>query len=163
MPPVISIIAAVAENNVIGANNQLIWHISDDLKRFKALTTGHHIIMGRKTFESIGKPLPKRTNIIVSRNPNYKVEGCIVVPSLEAAIELSASEAEVFIIGGGELYRQAMSLTKKIYLTKVYRVFEGDTFFPKIDIKDWKILSREGVKIDEKSGVEYEFVNFEKK
>jgi dihydrofolate reductase len=163
MPPVISIIVAIAENNVIGANNQLIWHISDDLKRFKALTTDHHIIMGRKTFESIGKPLPKRTNIIVSRNPNYKIEGCIVVPSLEAAIEVSASEAEVFIIGGGELYRQAMPLAKKLYLTRVHKVFEGDTFFPKIDLKDWKILSREGVKSDEKSGIEYEFVNFEKK
>lgn len=163
MPPVISIIVAIAENNVIGANNQLIWHISDDLKRFKVLTTGHHIIMGRKTFESIGKPLPMRTNIIVSRNPSYKIEGCIVVPSLEAAIELSANETEVFIIGGGELYKQAMPLAKNLYLTKVHKVFEGDTFFPKIDLKEWKILSLEGVRIDEKSGIEYEFVNFEKK
>ncbi len=148
---------------MIGANNQLIWHISDDLKRFKALTTGHFIIMGRKTFESIGKPLPNRTNVIVSRNANYKVEGCIVVPSLEAAIELSANEAEVFIIGGGELYRQAMPLAKKLYLTRVQKAFDGDTFFPKIDLKEWKVLLREGVKFDEKSRIEYEFVNLEKK
>lgn len=98
----ISVIVAVAEDNVIGANNNLIWHISDDLKRFKALTTGHSIIMGRKTFESIGRPLPNRQNIVVSRNPNLEIEGCTVVPSLQAAFALSAKESEVFVIGGGE-------------------------------------------------------------
>lgn len=163
MPPVISIIVAVAENNVIGANNQLIWHISEDLKRFKALTTGHHIIMGRKTFESIGRPLPKRTNIIVSRNKNFAAEGCIVVASLEEALTVSASDSEVFIIGGGELYRQTLPLAHKLYLTRVHKSFDGDTFFPEISEADWKEVFSEEKKPASESELGYMFVNLERR
>lgn len=136
----ISIIVAVSKNWVIGGNNQLLWHISDDLKRFKALTSGHTIIMGRKTFESIGRPLPNRKNIIISRNPDLKIEGCIIVNSLTAALEISKNEEEVFIVGGGELYRQALPLAHKLYLTKVHKDFEGDTTFPKVNFDEWNLV-----------------------
>jgi len=136
----ISIIVAVAENWVIGGNNQLLWHISEDLKRFKALTTGHTIIMGRKTFESIGRPLPNRKNILISRNPDLKIEGCFIVNSLNAALDISINEEEVFIVGGGELYRQALPLAHKLYLTKVHKNFEGDTTFPTINFDEWSLV-----------------------
>ncbi len=160
MPPVISIIVAIAENNVIGANNQLIWHIPEDLKRFKALTTGHHIVMGRKTFESIGKPLPKRTNIIVSRNTKYAAEGCVVVASLKEALTVSASDSEVFIIGGGELYRQVLPMAHKLYITLVHKKFEGDTLFPEINYSQWREVSREKGKPTDSDGLEYTFVDY---
>jgi dihydrofolate reductase len=159
----LSIIVAVAENNVIGANNQLIWHISDDLKRFKALTTGHCIVMGRKTFESIGKPLPKRTNIVVSRNKNLVIEGCTVSTSLQEAIAACPANQEVFIIGGGELYRQALPLAHKIYLTIVHRHFEGDTYFPEIDYSQWQVVASEKGKPTETDGLEYTFIDLERK
>ncbi|MDY0200371.1 MAG: dihydrofolate reductase [Bacteroidales bacterium] len=158
----ISVIVAVAEDNVIGANNNLIWHISDDLKRFKALTTGHSIIMGRKTFESIGRPLPNRQNIVVSRNPNLEIEGCTVVPSLQAAFALSAKESEVFVIGGGELYRQALPLASKLYLTKVHKAFEGDTFFPDISMDEWREVYTEKGKPTDTDGLEFTFINLER-
>lgn len=162
MPQMVSIIVAIAENNVIGANNQLIWHIPEDLKRFKALTTGHHVIMGRKTFESIGRPLPKRTNIVVSRSKNYVAEGCIVATSLEEALKVSASDSEVFIIGGGELYRQALPMAHKLYITLVHKKFEGDTLFPEIDYYQWREVSREKGKTTESDGLEYTFVDYVK-
>jgi dihydrofolate reductase len=162
MSPVISIIVAIAKNNVIGANNQLIWHISEDLKRFKTLTTGHHIIMGRRTFESIGKPLPNRTNIIVSRNKEYVADGCIVVASLEEALTESARDSEVFIIGGGELYRQALPLAHKLYLTRVHKSFDGDTYFPEINSGEWKEVFREEKKPASEGELGYAFVNLER-
>jgi dihydrofolate reductase len=158
----LSIIVAIAENNVIGANNQLIWHISEDLKRFKALTTGHCVVMGRKTFESIGKPLPKRTNIVISRNRNLVIDGCTVVSSLEEAVGACGIDEEIFIIGGGELYRQALPLAKKLYITKVHREFVGDTFFPEIDYSQWSEVLREKGKPTENDGLEYTFVNYER-
>ncbi|HOP04329.1 MAG TPA: dihydrofolate reductase [Tenuifilaceae bacterium] len=156
----ISIIVAIAENNVIGKNNQLIWHISEDLKRFKLLTTGHCIIMGRKTFESIGKALPKRTNIVVSRNEKYRAEGCQVVNSLETALGLCPNYDEVFIIGGGELYREALPLAKKLYITRIHRAYEGDTYFPEIDENTWIAESIERKKPADSSEPEYTFVNY---
>ncbi len=138
----LSIIVAVADNGVIGCHNRLIWHISEDLKRFKSLTTGHPIIMGRKTYESIGRPLPGRQNIIVSRNPELAIDNCDVVTSLEQAIEIARGQ-EKFIIGGGEIYREALPLCDKLYLTRVEQQPEGDTFFPDIEVSEWVEVSRE--------------------
>ena len=160
----LSIIVAVAENSVIGNKNQLIWHLPEDLKMFKKLTTGHPIIMGRKTFESIGKPLPNRTSIIISRNADFKAEGCITVGSLEDAIA-KASEIEsdeAFVIGGAEIYKLAIPFADKIYFTEVKHSFEGDTFFPDIDMSAWKEVSREAHKSDEKHLYDYDFVVLEK-
>ena len=139
----ISIIVAVAENWVIGGNNQLLWHISEDLKRFKALTSGHSIIMGRKTFESIGRPLPNRKNIVVSRNANLVIDGCVIVNSLNEALKITKDENEVFVVGGGELYFQALPLANKLYLTKVHKDFEGDTIFPTINFDEWKLMHKQ--------------------
>lgn len=126
----ISIIVAVSENNVIGKDNKLPWHLPADLKHFKNLTMGHHIIMGRKTYESIGKPLPGRTTVIITRNREYQAEGCIVVNSLQEAIEAAKknNDAEAFIIGGAEIINQSESVADKIYLTKIHEQFEGDVF-----------------------------------
>ncbi|WP_157207169.1 dihydrofolate reductase [Mariniflexile maritimum] len=135
----LTIIVAAAENDAIGKHNKLIWHISDDLKRFKNLTSGHHIIMGRKTFESFPKPLPNRTHVVISRNSNYQVpDGVAVVHSLEEAIQFCANDPQPYIIGGGEIYKQAMLVADTIELTRVHHTFEADTFFPEIDPAIWK-------------------------
>ncbi|MDR0659842.1 MAG: dihydrofolate reductase [Prevotellaceae bacterium] len=158
----LSIIVAVAENNVIGCNNQLIWHISEDLKYFKRITSGHAVIMGRKTFESIGKPLPHRTNIVISKNAELKPEGATVVPSLEDAIAKVNPQEENFIIGGGSIYREAMCLADKLYLTKIHHTYEGDTFFPEIG-NEWKEISREDFEHGEKFGHPFSFITYERK
>ncbi len=160
----LSIIVAVAENGVIGHNNQLIWHLPEDLKMFKRLTSGHPIIMGRKTFESIGKPLPNRTSIIITKNPEFQIEGCITVHSLEEAIEAAneIEENEAFIIGGAEIYRLALPFADTIYLTEVHHTFEGDTFFPAIDKDIWEEVNRTDHDIDEKHLYKYSFVELEK-
>lgn len=135
----LTIIAAAGENDAIGKDNMLLWHLSNDLKRFKDLTNGHHIIMGRKTFESFGKPLPNRTHVVITAQNNYQVpEGVIVVNSLANAINIAKNDVQPFIIGGGEIYKQAMAIADKIELTRVHENFEGDTSFPKIDSKIWK-------------------------
>jgi len=154
---IISIIVAKSKNNVIGIKNQLPWHLSDDLKHFKKITLNHPIIMGRKTYESIGRPLPQRTNIIITRNSDYQVDGSIVVSSLQKAIELASSknEEEIFIIGGGELFKETISLANKIYLTEVDVILEGDAFFPSIDSSEWKEIKRLDFKKD--STNEYDF------
>lgn len=126
----ISIIVAMAENRVIGQNGQLPWDLPEDLQRFKRLTMGHTLVMGRRTFESIGKPLPGRRTIVVSRNPGYVAPGCDVVSSLDAALELAAPAEEVFICGGAEIYQQALPVAGRIYLTEVDSVIDGDTSFP---------------------------------
>jgi len=156
---IISIIVAVAENNAIGYDNHLLWHISEDLKRFKSLTTGHHIIMGRKTFESVGKPLPGRINIVISRQANYRVEGCLVAKSLEEALELAKQDTEVFIIGGGEIYKEALSISDKIYLTRVHAGFAGDTFFPELNLSEWTTDSVQKGKPANDDGLGYTFIN----
>jgi len=160
----LSIIVAVAENGVIGHNNQLIWRLPEDLKMFKRLTTGHPVIMGRKTFESIGKPLPNRTSIIITQNPEFQVEGCITVHSLEDAIEAASEieDNEAFIIGGAEIYRLSLPFTDKIYLTEVHHAFEGDTFFPELDENIWEEVSRIDHETDEKHLYKYSFVELEK-
>ena len=158
----ISIIAAVGANNrAIGKTGALLWRISDDLKRFKALTTGHTVIMGRKTFDSIGKALPNRTNIVITRNPDFKAEGVIIAKSLEDAIQKSIG-GEVFIIGGGEIYKQALPLADKLYLTLVESDVEGDVFFPDWSKDFTKEVFREE-RIDPKTGLRYAWVDFERK
>lgn len=152
----ISIIVAIAANGVIGCKNRLIWHISEDLKRFKRLTSGHAVIMGRRTFESIGRPLSGRRNVVVSRNALLGIEGAEVVGSLEQALELCrADQNEVFVIGGGDIYRQSMDLADRLYVTHVEQSPEGDTSFPEIDPAQWVITERE-----EHSEQGYAFVNY---
>lgn len=138
----VTIIVAAAENNAIGKDNKLIWHLKDDLKRFKALTSGHHIIMGRKTFESFPKPLPNRIHVVITRQSDYKVpEGVITVDSLEAALNVAKNDERPYIIGGGEIYKQAMSIADSIELTRVHESFEADTFFPEIDENIWEEIA----------------------
>lgn len=139
----ISIIVAVAKNGVIGGENKLLWHISDDLKRFKAITSGHGVVMGRKTFESLGRPLPNRRNVVISRNADFVASGADVVGSLNAAVSLFDPNDETFVIGGGEIYRQAMLVADKLYITEVDKDYEGDTFFPCVDKDVWKEILRE--------------------
>ncbi len=160
----ITIIVAAGENDAIGKDNKLIWHLSDDLKRFKSLTNGHHIIMGRKTFESFPKLLPNRTHVIITRQTHYKVpEGVIVVNSLKEAINVTQSDTQPFIIGGGEIYKQAMTLADKIELTRVHENFEADTFFPKIDMSIWKETSNTFHDKDDKHDYAFSFLTYLKK
>lgn len=159
-----TIIVAAAENNVIGKDNTLIWHLSKDLKRFKNLTSGHHIIMGRKTFESFPKPLPNRTHIVITRQPDYNVpEGVIVVHSLEAALNAVTNDAQPFIIGGGQIYKQAMAIADKIELTRVHENFDGDTFFPEIDLNVWQETDNTFHKKDDKHDYEFSFITYQRK
>jgi dihydrofolate reductase len=160
----LTIIVAAAENDGIGKGNKLIWHLSDDLKRFKTLTNGHHIIMGRKTFESFPKPLPNRTHVVITRQNNYKApDGVILVNSLEDAIDASKNDTQPFIIGGGEIYKQAMNLADKIELTRVHEDFEADTFFPKIDNDIWKETANTFHKKDENHDYEFSFITYDRK
>ena len=155
----INIIVATSKNRVIGNNNSLIWKLPADLKRFKQITTGNTIVMGRKTYESIGKPLPNRRNIIITRDTNYLVDNCEIVNSLEEALMLCNNDC--FIIGGGEIYKQSIDIADKIYLTLVQEDFEGDTYFPEIG-KEWTKVIREDFEPDEKNAHKYSFINYEK-
>ena len=155
----VKIIVATSKNRIIGNDNKLIWKLSSDLKRFKELTTGNPVVMGRKTFESIGKPLPNRRNIIITRNENYEVDGCEIVSSLEEAFLLTNNDC--FIIGGGEIYKQSIEVADKIYLTLVDCEVNGDTFFPDID-STWKKISRKDFESDEKNEYRYSFIEYEK-
>ena len=158
-----TIIVAKAENNVIGNDNQLIWHLSNDLKRFKSLTSGHPIIMGRKTYDSIGRPLPNRTNIVITRNTDWNPEGILVVHSLHEAIEKGKEiDPNIFIIGGGNIYVQAMDWADALEITEVHHDFEGDTKFLEIDSKIWKEVSREKFSKDDKNEFDYSFVRYER-
>ena len=159
----IKIIAAAAQNNALGKDNQLLWHLPDDFKRFKQLTTGHYIIMGRKTFESFPKPLPNRTHVIITRQTDYQYEGCLVVGSLEEALQVVPKNEEVFVIGGGEIYAQSMSVADVIELTRVHADFDADTFFPEINVKDWELQNEEHHAKDEKHLYDYTFQTFVKK
>lgn len=161
--PIIAAIAAMSENRVIGKDNQLPWHLPADLKHFKAITTGHPILMGRKTFESIGKPLPNRTNIIITRNNNYHAPGCIVVTSIDEAIEQATliDAKEIFIIGGAEVYQQLMPHIQQLYLTIIRHQFEGDTYFPEIDAAFTEV-SRETHQADEVNPYAYDFIKLER-
>lgn len=162
--PNLTIIVAAAENDAIGLGNKLIWHLSNDLKRFKSLTNGHHIIMGRKTFESFPKPLPNRTHVVITRQKDYKApEGVIVVHSLEDAIDASKNDAQPFIIGGGQIYKQAMTIANKIELTRVHHDFDADTYFPKIDDSIWKETANIFHKKDDNHKYEFSFLTYERK
>ena len=159
----ITIIAAAAENNALGKDNDLLWHLPDDFKRFKQLTTGHFIIMGRKTFESFPKPLPNRTHVIITRQKDYTApEGCLVVPSLKKALETCPENEDIYIIGGGEIYQQSMELANCIELTRVHTTLEADTFFPKINLKDWKLIFEEFHPKDEKHLFDFTFLTYHK-
>jgi dihydrofolate reductase len=159
----ISIIVAVAEGGVIGGGGDLLWHISEDLRRFKQITSGHTVIMGRKTYDSIGRPLPKRRNIVITRNGEWSAEGCERAESLEQAIAMCAGEEEVFIIGGGEIYRQSMALADKLYLTQVNKPYEGDTYFPEIRPEEWLEVARESFERGEKFEHPFEFIDLVRK
>ena len=154
----LSVIAAIASNGVIGRDNSLPWHIPEDLRHFKALTMGHHLIMGRKTYESLGRLLPGRTTVIVSHNQDYRVPGAIVTSSLLQAVEACGGDEEVFIVGGAQLYREALPLADKLYLTLVDAEFSGDVFFPPYDQAQWQETSRVPGKTAD--GLGYCFVNF---
>ena len=160
----ISIIVAVSENGIIGIKGGLPWHLSEDLKNFKKLTSGHAIIMGRKTYESIGKPLPNRKNIIISRNKAFKADGCFIFDSVSEAIKHAGetAEDESFIIGGGEVYRQSLELADKVYLTKVKVSLEGDTFFPELEKNSWKILSVQSFKKDNKNEYDFDIIEYQR-
>jgi len=160
----LTIIVAAAENNAIGKGNQLIWHLSDDLKRFKTLTSGHHIIMGRKTFESFPKPLPNRTHIVITRQSNYQVpDGVIVVNSIEDAIDASKNDPQPFIIGGGQIYGQAMDLADQIELTRVHESFEADAFFPEINYDVWEEINKTFHKQDSEHPYSFSFITYKRK
>jgi dihydrofolate reductase len=157
---VIKIIVATSRNRVIGNDNTLIWHLPADLKNFKRLTTGSAIIMGRKTYESIGKPLPNRRNIIITRDENYKVDNCEIVNSLEEALLICFENC--FIIGGGEIYKQVLPIADEIYLTLIDEDFEGDTYFPEIKEEEWFEVSKEYFEPDEKNKHKYSFIKYER-
>ena len=147
----ITIIAAIANKNALGKDNDLIWDLPADLKRFKKTTSGHHIIMGRNTFESIGKPLPNRTTVIITRNKYYKAQGCIVVHSLEEALKIAMTDNSPFIIGGAQIYEQALSIADRLDITEVHHSFEADAFFPNIDLTNWKEDTRINFEADKKN------------
>lgn len=154
----ISIIAALSENHVIGGNNQLLWHISNDLKRFKRLTTGHPVVMGKITYLSLPvRPLPNRTNIVLSRKGFPESDQCILVRSVEEAMDLMDPQQENFVIGGGEIYRAFLPFAQKMYLTRIYKHFEGDTLFPNFPETEWKLEEEEHVNDDPQNDFNYSF------
>ena len=161
----ITIIAAIAKNNALGKDNDLIWHLPADLKRFKKITSGHHILMGRNTFESIGKPLPNRTTVIITRNKNYFKDGCLIAHSIQEAIELANSDDQIFIIGGAQVYKEALknNLVVQLDITIVHHEFEADAFFPEIDLTIWEETKREDFYADDKNNYDYSFVSYTKR
>ncbi len=161
----LKILVAFDENRVIGKNNTLIWHLPADLKRFKALTTGHVIIMGRKTFESIGKPLPNRTTIVISRQTDLQIEGAIIAHSVEEAIlkAKSLTREDIFIVGGAEIYALSLPLADQILVTQLHDIFEGDAFFPEIPLDSWEVIERERGVTDEKNAYQYSYLTYSRK
>ena len=159
----ISLIVAVSRNGVVGRNGALPWQLPADLKHFKAVTMGKPVVMGRKTYESIGRPLPGRLNIVVTRNPDFLAEGCTVVASLDEAIRAGAGVEEIFVIGGAELYRAALASADRIYFTRVEADVEGDTFFPSFDEAAWRVVSSEAHAADEKNAMAFRFEILERR
>ena len=158
----VTLIAAASENNIIGKDNKLIWRLSDDLKHFKELTKGHFVIMGRKTFESMPKTLPNRTNVIITRKTDYKVENAIVVNSLEKALKVAENDNQPFVIGGGEIYKLSMEIADRIELTRVHTSIEGDTSFPEIDLEKWQEVKNEKRLKNEKNEYDFSFLRYDK-
>lgn len=159
----LTMIAAAAENNALGKDNELVWHLPDDFKRFKRLTSGHHIIMGRKTFESFPELLPDRTHVIITRKDDYQPDGAIVVHSMEEAIRVSKLDDQAFIIGGGEIYKMGLEHAEKIELTRVHGEFDADTYFPEIDKERWKIVKDQFHDKDEKHDYSFTYLTYERK
>jgi dihydrofolate reductase len=161
----IKILVAFDENRVIGKNNALIWHLPADLQRFKTLTTGHVIIMGRKTYESIGRPLPNRTTIAITRQETFNPEGILVSHSLEEAIlkAKSISREDTYIVGGAEIYQMSLAVADQILVTQLHDIFDGDTYFPEIPLDTWEIVTREKGISDEKNKFQYSFLTYQKK
>ena len=159
----ISLICAVSQNGVIGVDNKLPWRLPADLKRFKALTIGHHVVMGRKTYESIGRPLPGRTNIVITRSTTFRAAGCLIASSLQEALDLCRAENEIFIIGGASIYRQSMEIADRIYLTVIHQDFAGDAFLFDLDPTQWHELSREAFEPDADNPYRYSFLTLEKR
>ncbi|MBR5973366.1 MAG: dihydrofolate reductase [Paludibacteraceae bacterium] len=160
----ISIIVAVSENGVIGKDNRLLWHLSGDLKRFKALTTGHTIVMGRNTFLSIGKALPNRRNVVLSHSMKTgDVENVEVFDSVETFVQSIQQDDEVFVIGGGQIYRQFLPLASKVYLTRVHVTMDGDTTFPELSSSEWQEIAMEKMSSDEKNDYDYDFIDYYRK
>ena len=159
----LTIIAAASTNNVIGFDNKLIWNIPKDLKRFKELTQGHSVIMGRKTFESLPNPLPNRRNIVVTRNKDYSPEGIEVLSSIEDALDVCREDLQPFIIGGGEIYSQTINLVDKIELTRVYKDYQGDAFFPDIPLDKFELVNELVNYLDDDSNTKYSFLTYIKK
>jgi len=159
----VSIIVAMAQNRTIGVNNTLPWRCPEDLKHFKTLTMGYHMIMGRKTFDSIGKPLPGRTTVIVTRNTELKVEGCLVAHSLQEAITASKDDAEIFIVGGAEIYAQALPLADTLYITEIQQDVDGDAHFPEFDRNAWQETAREVRSQTEPQTLQYHFVTYRRR
>jgi dihydrofolate reductase len=154
----ISIIVAIAENNAIGLGNKLLCHISEDLKRFKQLTTGHTVIMGKNTYDSLPrKPLPNRKNIVISDNRNDIFEGCEMAYSIQEALDKCAKDDENFIIGGASVYRQFFELSDKLYITRIHKTFEADTYFPLINFNNWKLIEKEPVITNSENNIEYNY------
>ncbi len=159
----IILIAAVAENYALGKNNDLLWHLPLDFKRFKETTSGHYIIMGRKTFESFPKPLPNRTHVIITRQKDFKYEGCIVVQDLEKAIGICPKNEDLYIIGGGEIYAQSIHLADQLDITRVHHSFDADVYFPEIDPEVWKLISETFNTKDEKHLFDFTFQKYTRK
>jgi len=158
----ITMIAAAGENNELGKNGELVWHLPDDFKRFKALTTGHHIIMGRKTFDSFDKPLPNRTHIVITRDKTYKSTNAIIVHDMQTALAACGGDSNPFIIGGGEIYNLGMPFSNKIELTRVHGTFEADTYFPQIDKSQWKLVKTETHGIDDRHKFAFDYETWER-
>ena len=160
----ISIIVAIAQNHAIGKDNDLLWHISDDLKRFKRLTTGHTVVMGKNTFYSLPfRPLPKRKNIVLTDVDGELIEGCVMAYSIEESIEKMDSHSENFIMGGGSIYRQFLPLADKLYITRVHKDFEADTFFPEIDLNIWKLVESEDKELKSEGSFSFTYEIYKRK
>lgn len=160
---IITFVVAAAANNAIGKDNKLLWNLPTDLKHFKTITSGHTIIMGRKTFDSMAKPLPNRRNIIITRNPALRIAGAEVTQSLDEALALCNNEEEVFVIGGAQIYKDALERTDRIYLTRVHKSFDGDAYFPDLDPEKWLEVAREDHQADEKNSIDFSFITLESK
>jgi len=164
MPKTISIIVAVAEKNAIGNNNKLLTHISDDLKRFKQITKGHTVVMGRNTWFSLpNRPLPNRTNIVITNNPDETFDGAVTVYSIDEAIEKCPDNHESFVMGGAMVYKQFFSIAHKLYLTKIHKAFDADTFFPEVSETEWEVVKQVDITDDKQAGLNYSFIDLKRK
>lgn len=158
----ISLIVAIDSNGVIGSDNGLPWHLPADLQHFKRTTMGKPILMGRKTWESLGRPLPGRTNIVITRDSGYQAAGCVVVNSIDAALQAAGEQDEVMVIGGAEFYRQVLPRADTLYLTRIHETFSGDTFFPELNEADWREVERSDQAADEKNPHDYSFIRLDR-